>query len=94
MSSITTDQLLLLFFYFLTVFILTLIWDWGFPGGSDGKESACSVGDQGLILGLGRGPGGGHSNPLQNSCLQNPMNRRAWQATAHGVGHKELGMRY
>ena len=44
----------------------------GFPGGSDGKESACNVGDLGLIPGLGRSPGGGHGNPLQYSCLENP----------------------
>ena len=45
----------------------------GFPGGSDGKESACNVGDLGSIPGLGRSPGGGHGNPLQCSCLENPM---------------------
>ena len=50
---------------------------WGFPGGSDGKESACSAGDPGLISGLGRSPGGGHGNPLQCSCLENPMDRGA-----------------
>ena len=43
----------------------------GFPGGSDGKESACSVGDLGSIPGLGRSPGGGHGNPPQYSCLEN-----------------------
>ena len=57
----------------------------GFPGGSDGKESACNVGDLGLIPGLGRSPGGEHGNPLQYSCLENPMNRRAWWATVLGV---------
>ena len=50
----------------------------GFPGGSDSKESACSVADLGSIPGLGRSPGGGHNNPLQCSCLENPMDRRAW----------------
>ena len=44
----------------------------GFPNGSDGKESTCNVGDLGSIPGLGRSPGGGHGNPLQNSCLENP----------------------
>ena len=44
----------------------------GFPGGSDSKESACYVGDLGLIPGLGRFSGGGHGNPLQYSCLENP----------------------
>ena len=57
----------------------------GFPGGSDCKESACSVGDLGSILGLGRSPGGGHGNPLQYSCLQNLLDRGAWWATVHGI---------
>ena len=49
----------------------------GFPGGSDGKESACDEGDPGLIPGLGRSPGGGHGNPLQYSCLENPHGQRS-----------------
>ena len=57
----------------------------GFPGGSDGKESACSVGDLGSIPGLGKPPGGGHGNPLQCSCLENSMDRGAGQATVHGT---------
>ena len=44
----------------------------GFPGGSDDKESTCNAGDLDLIPGLGRSPGGGHSNPIQSSCLENP----------------------
>ena len=56
-----------------------------FPGGSDGKGSACSAGDLGSILGLGRSPGGGNGNPLQYSCLGNPLDRGAWQATDNGV---------
>ena len=48
-----------------------------FPGGSDGKESSCSVGDLGSILGLGRSPGGGHGNPFQYSCLENPHGQRS-----------------
>ena len=55
----------------------------GFPGGSDSKESACNVGDLGSIPGLGRSPGEGNSNPLQYSCLGNPMDRGAWWATDH-----------
>ena len=51
----------------------------GFPSGSDGKESACNMEDLGLIPGLGRSPGGGHGNPLQYFCLENPMDRGAWQ---------------
>ena len=57
----------------------------GFPGGSDGKEFACSVGDVYLIPGLGRSFGVGHGNPLQDPCLKNPMNRGAWRAIVHGV---------
>ena len=52
-----------------------------FPGSSDGKESACNAGDSGLIPGSGRSPEGGNSNPLQYSCLENPMDRGAWWAT-------------
>ena len=50
--------------------------DMGFPGGSVGKESACNAGDLGSIPGLGRSPGGGHGNPLQYSCLENPHGQR------------------
>ena len=57
----------------------------GFPGGSVGKETACSAGDPGLIPGSGRSPGEGNGNPLQYSCLENPMDREVWQATVHGV---------
>ena len=53
--------------------------------GSDGKKSACNAEDLGLIPGLGRFPGEGNGNPLQYSCLENPMNRGAWQGTVHGV---------
>ena len=56
-----------------------------FPGGLEGKESACSVGDLGSIPGLGRSPGREHGNPLQYSCLENPMDREAWRVTVHGV---------
>ena len=49
----------------------------GFPGGSDGKESACNVGDLGSIPGLGRSPGGGHGNPRQYYCLENPHGWRS-----------------
>ena len=50
-----------------------------------GKASACSVVDLGSIPGLGRSPGEGNGNPLQYSCLENPMDRGPWQATVHGV---------
>ena len=57
----------------------------GFPGGSEGKASACNVGDRSSIPGSGRSPGEGNGNPLQYSCLENPMDGGAWQATVHGV---------
>ena len=57
---------------------------WGFPGSSDGKETACNAGDPSLIPGLGRSPGEGNDYSLQYSCLGNPMDREAWQATVHG----------
>ena len=54
------------------------------PGHSDGKEFACNAGDLGSISGQGRFPGGGNGNPLQYSCLENPMERGgAWEATVH-----------
>ena len=57
----------------------------GFAGGLGGKESACNVGDLGLIPGLERSPGEGNGNPLQYSWLENSMDRGAWRATVHGV---------
>ena len=62
-----------------------LVYLWGFHAGSDGKESVCSVGNLGSIPGWGRPPGGGRGNPLQYSCLGNPMDRGAWRATVHRV---------
>ena len=65
----------------------------GFPGGSMVKNppaNAGDTGDTGSIPGLGRSPGGGNGNPLQYSCLENPMDRRAWWATFHG-DHKRVG---
>ena len=61
----------------------------GFPGGLDDKESSCSVGCLGWIPGLGRSPGEGNSNPLQYSCLENPMDRGAWRATIHTVAKSQ-----
>ena len=57
----------------------------GFPGGSDGRKSACNARDPGLIPGLGRSPGEENGNPLQYFCLGNPMDRGAWRATSMGV---------
>ena len=59
------------------------------PGDSDGKASACNAGDLGSIPGLGRSPGEGNGNPLQYSCLENPMDRGGWQGP---WGRKELNM--
>ena len=59
--------------------------DLGFPGGSDGKESTCNVGDLDSIPGSGRSPGEGNGYPLHYSCLENSRDRRAWQAIVHGV---------
>ena len=53
----------------------------GFPGSSDGKETACNAGDLGLIPGSGRVPGEGNGYPLQYSCLENSMDRGTWRAT-------------
>ena len=61
----------------------------GFPGGSDGKESACSAGDPGSILGLGRSSGEGNGNLLQYSGLENFMDTGAWQAKVHGVAKSQ-----
>ena len=60
----------------------------GFPGGSGVKNAPANGGDirdTGSIPGLGRSPGGGHGNPVQYSCLENPMDRGSWQATVHRV---------
>ena len=63
------------FFFFEGLYYLTYSLDicWGFPGGSEVKASASNAGDQGSITGLGRSPGEGNGNPLQCSCLENPM---------------------
>ena len=57
----------------------------GFLHSSVGKASVCNAGDLGSIPGLGRSPGEGNGNPLQYSCLENPMDKGAWRATVHGV---------
>ena len=60
-----------------------------FPGGSDGKESACNAGDPGSTPGSGRSPGEENGYPLQYSCLENPIDRGAWWATAYGVAKSQ-----
>ena len=63
-----------------------------FPDGSDSKESACNAGDPGSVPGLGRFPEEGNGNPLQYSCLENPMDGEAWQAPVHGVTKSRTGL--
>ena len=66
----------------------------GFPGGSEGKASACNVGDPGSIPESGRSPGEGNGNPLQYSCLGNPTERDTWWATVHGVAKSQIRLNY
>ena len=62
---------------------------WGFFGGSDGEESACSVGALGSIPGLGRSPGEQNGYPLHYSCLENSVDRGSWWATLHGISKSQ-----
>ena len=66
---------------------------WGFPGGSEIKASASNAGDPGSISRSGRSPGEENGNPLQDSCLENPMDREAWQATVHGVTQSQTQLK-
>ena len=69
----------------------------GFPGGTSGKEPTCQcrdLRDVGLIPGLGRSSGGGHGNPLQYSCLENPMDRGTWRAIVHGVAKSRTRLKW
>ena len=66
----------------------------GFPGGSEVKASASNTGDLGSIPGSGRSPGEGNGNPLQYSCLENPMDGGAWWATVHGVAKSRTRLSY
>ena len=61
----------------------------GFPGGSDGEESACKARDPGSTPGSGRSSGEGNGYPLQYFCLENPMDRGAWRAIVHGVAESD-----
>ena len=65
----------------------------GFSGVSDGKETTCNAGDLGSNSGLGSSPGGGHGNTLQYCCLENPMDRGAWQATVYGVAESQTQLK-
>ena len=79
-------SLKLLSIIYLYIYIDIYIWyNRGFPDGSDGKESTCNAGDISLIPASGRSPGKGSGNSLQYSCLENSMDRGAWQTIVHGV---------
>ena len=65
-----------------------------FPSGLDGKESTCNAGDSDSIPGSGRSPGEGNGNPLQYSCLENPMDREAWWATVHAVAKSQKWLKW
>ena len=73
--------------------IISLIKCAGFPGGSEVKVSARNAGNLGSIPGLGRSPGEGNGNPLQYSCLENPMDGGDWWATVHGVAKSRTRLR-
>ena len=66
----------------------------GFPGGSDRREPACNAGDPRSIPGSGRSHGEGRGNPVQYSCLENPMDRGAWRATVHGVAESQARLKH
>ena len=68
----------------------------GFPGGTSNKEPLANseIRDMGSIPGLGRSPGGGHGNPLQYSCLENPMDREAWWATIYRVPESQTWLKW
>ena len=102
LSLFITESFSSLNFFKLSFYsILAYSWFWrrdrlptpgflGLSGGSDGKESTYNVGDLGSVPGLGRSPRGGHGNPLQYSCLENPQGQKRLAATVHGaqrVGH-------
>ena len=76
----------------VSIYCTLICIDKGFPGGSDGKESACNAGDLVLIPGLGRPPGEGNGNSLQYSCLENPMDRERSLVSYIPWGCKELDM--
>ena len=95
LASLKKEQVLIPWLTYISLDSYFFLWWWrlvrnmvkisftGFPGASDGKDSACNAGNSGLIPGLGRSPGGGIGYPLQYSCLEN--HRGVWQAVVHGV---------
>ena len=80
---------------FMSISVCLMYWEISlrrFPGGSDGKVSACNAGDLGSIPGLGRSPGEGNGNPLQYSCLENSVDGEAWWATVYGITKSRTGL--
>ena len=70
--------------------LIPALWDLrGFPGGSDGKESVCNAGKPGFNTWVGKIPGERNGNPLQYSCLENPMDRGVWWAAVHGAAESD-----
>ena len=97
-TLVTDTEAVVLFMHFsLFVFIGENLsqksYQVGFPGGSEGKESACNAGDPGSTSESGRCPGEGNGNPLQYSCLENSMDRGAWWPTVHGVTKSRAQLR-
>ena len=78
--------------FILTSLVLSyhLVLHYKIFGGSDGKISTCNMGGPGSISGLGRSPGEGNDNPVQHSCLENPMDRGAWQASLQGRKESDM----
>ena len=83
------QQELLIFTFYNKGNINTHIYT-GFPGGSDGKEPACNAEDPASIPGSRRSPGEGNGNPFHYSCLENAMDKQAWQAIVHGVSESAM----
>ena len=75
------------------IYIYSTVYVMGLPSGSDGEESSYNVEDVGLIPRLVRSPGGGHGNPLQYSCLENPRDRGAWWAAVYGVAQSQTRLK-
>ena len=88
-SASTVTSGLFLFFSSHLLICRRLSFSLNFPGDSVVKHLSASAGDTGSIPGSGRSPGGGNGNPLQYSCLRNPMDRGAWRATDHGVAKSQ-----
>ena len=89
-----TINLLTIIMVNFIIFIITYMALLGFPGGSDGKKSACNAGDLVLIPGWRRSPGEGNGNLLQYPFLESSMERGAWWATIHRVAKSQIQLSY